>query len=128
MKRVRLKVMRECKACLALACVGRASLALLVLSKKLASLCALLLIAPEYREVNLGVGKMSAGPALPSMATGCIRDILVPNPTGGEAVQIGCPADLSGNPCRNDGIYALTALVFNFAGRDMSSRPQGFVP
>jgi len=27
--------------------------------------------------------------------TGCIRDILVPNPTGGGAVQIGCPADLS---------------------------------
>ena len=24
------------------------------------------------------------------------------SPLGGEAVQIGCPADLSGNPCRND--------------------------
>ena len=51
---------------------------------------------PEHREVNL--------PGLPSMATGCIRDIHVPHPSGGEAVQICCPADLSGNPCRNDGI------------------------
>ena len=36
------------------------------------------------------------------MATGCIRDIRVPKFAGGEAVQIGDPADLSGNPCRND--------------------------
>ena len=27
---------------------------------------------------------------------GCIRDILVPHPSGGKAVQIGYPADLSG--------------------------------
>ncbi|PZN81575.1 MAG: hypothetical protein DM484_08285 [Candidatus Methylumidiphilus alinenensis] len=45
---------------------------------------------------------------LPSMASGCIRDIRVPNPSGGEAVQIGCPADLSGNPCRNDGVLGQT--------------------
>ncbi|PZN83977.1 MAG: hypothetical protein DM484_03485 [Candidatus Methylumidiphilus alinenensis] len=30
------------------------------------------------------------------MDTGCIRDIHVRYPSGGEAVQIGCPADLSG--------------------------------
>ena len=45
--------------------------------------------------------------------TGCIRDIPVPNPTGGGAVQIGCPADLSGIPDRNDGILATTGLVYN---------------
>ena len=36
--------------------------------------------------------------------TGCFRDILVPNPTGGGAVQIGCPADLS---CIPAGMTAL---------------------
>ena len=40
------------------------------------------------------------------MASGYIRDIHVPNPTGGEAVQIGCPVDLSGNPRRIDGDLA----------------------
>ena len=47
------------------------------------------------------------------MASGCIRDILVPNPSGGEAVQIGCPADLSGNPCRNHDVPCLIGLVYN---------------
>ncbi len=32
-----------------------------------------------------------------------MRNIHVPHPSGSEAVQIGCPADLSGDPCRNDG-------------------------
>jgi len=40
---------------------------------------------------------------LPSMDDGCIRDIHVPHPSGGVAVQIGCPADLSDIPDRNDG-------------------------
>ena len=57
---------------------------------------------PEHREVNVGAG---SEPAPTSMATGCILGIRVPNPTGGEAVQIGYPADLSGNPCRNDGVF-----------------------
>ena len=39
-----------------------------------------------------------------------MRDIHVPHPSGGRAVQIGCPADLSGNPCRNDGP---PTLVYN---------------
>ena len=39
-----------------------------------------------------------------------MRDFLVPHPSGGEAVQIGCPADLSDNPCRNDGS---PTLVYN---------------
>jgi hypothetical protein len=30
------------------------------------------------------------------LVTGCIWGIHAPNPSGGEAVQIGCPADLSG--------------------------------
>ncbi len=38
--------------------------------------------------------------------TGCIRNILVPHPSGSKAVQIGCPADLSGSPCRNDDFLA----------------------
>ena len=33
-----------------------------------------------------------------SLWTGCMGDIHVSHPSGGEAVQIGCPADLSGNP------------------------------
>jgi len=61
---------------------------------------------PEHREVKLRAENCmvytAKGGLLPSMATGCIRDIHVPHPSGGEAVQIGCPADLSGNPCRND--------------------------
>ena len=44
----------------------------------------------------------NATSALPSMATRCMRDIPVPHPSGGRAVQIGYPTDLSGNPCRND--------------------------
>ena len=38
-----------------------------------------------------------------SLQSGYMKDILVPHPWGGGAVQIGCPADLSGDPCRNDG-------------------------
>ena len=33
--------------------------------------------------------------------------------SGGEALQIGCPADLSGNPCRNDGVFGQAKLVYN---------------
>jgi len=33
--------------------------------------------------------------------------------SGGEAVQIGCPADLSGNPCRNDDAFAKTRIAAN---------------
>ena len=39
-----------------------------------------------------------------------MRDIHVPHPSGGRAVQIGCPAYLSGNPCRND---VPPTLVYN---------------
>ncbi len=55
-------------------------------------------IAPTPRELEEYAGRL----CLPSMDAGCIRDIHVQYPSGGEAVQIGCPADLSGNPCRND--------------------------
>jgi hypothetical protein len=41
---------------------------------------------------------------LPSLDDRCIRDIHVPHPSGGVAVQIGCPADLSDIPDRNDGV------------------------
>ena len=41
------------------------------------------------------------------MESGFMRDILVPHPPGGEAVQIGCPFDLSGDPCPNDGFPTL---------------------
>jgi len=44
--RVRLKVMRECKACLAMACAGEASLALQANFQTPPDSCASLLIAP----------------------------------------------------------------------------------
>jgi len=47
--------------------------------------------------------------------TGCIRDIRVPNPTGGWPKQIGCPADLSGNPCRNDELFFMLWLKLRIA-------------
>gem|GEM_PF-6910854 len=40
-----------------------------------------------------------------SLQSGCMRDIHVPHPSDGGAVQIGFPADLSGDPCRNGEIY-----------------------
>jgi len=46
--RVRLKVMRECKACLAMACASKASLALQAYFLKPPDLVASLLIAPAY--------------------------------------------------------------------------------
>jgi len=49
------------------------------------------------------------------MATGCIQDIRGPNPTGGETVQIGFPADLSGNPCRNDEVFFMLWLKLRIA-------------
>ncbi len=52
--------------------------------------------------------KLGAKPGIHILVTGCIWDILVPHPSGGEAVQIGCPADLSGVPARNDGF----SLIF----------------
>ena len=48
-------------------------------------------------------GTSVVAPSLPSLDAGCIWDIHVPYPSGGEAVQIGCPADLSGIPDGNDG-------------------------
>ena len=52
------------------------------------------------------LGSMDGG-VWAALQSGCMRDILVPHPSGGEAVQIGCPADLSGDPCRNDGVLSL---------------------
>ena len=54
------------------------------------------------KEMLLHAIALGGESGLPSMATGCIRDIHVPHPSGGGVVQIGYPADLSGNPCRND--------------------------
>ena len=54
---------------------------------------------------------------LPSMAIGCIQDIRVPNPTGGLPKQIGYPADLSGNPCRNS-VAPRDYFVGNEIGRE----------
>jgi hypothetical protein len=54
-----------------------------------------------------GLGN-AVGHSLPSLDDGCIRDILlVPHPSGGEAVQIGYPADLSG-------IHAGMTVLFAF--------------
>ena len=39
-----------------------------------------------------------------------MRDIHVSHPSGGEAVQIGCPADLSGVPCRNGGCSGIRLI------------------
>ena len=55
------------------------------------------------------------------MDDGCIRDIHVPHSSGGVAVQIGCPADLSGIPDRNDG---LQALVYNGERGAWEASPQ----
>jgi len=30
--------------------------------------------------------------------------MLAPHPSSGETMQIGCPAHLPGDPCRNDGV------------------------
>ena len=56
---------------------------------------------------NLSLAKMLDSGDLPahsftSLWIGCMRDIHVSHPSGGEVVQIGCPVDLSGNPRRND--------------------------
>ena len=40
--------------------------------------------------------RLAVARSLPSLDAGCIQDILVLYPSGGEAVQIGYPADLSG--------------------------------
>ena len=45
------------------------------------------------------------------MASGCIRDSRAPNPAGGEAGQIGYPADLSGNACRNNDVLAKMSIA-----------------
>ena len=73
--------------------------------------------------LDLQVSKTQGGESgLPSMATGCIRDIHVPHPSGGEAVQIGCPADLSGNPRRNDGVFALCEWLVNWQAQGESKK------
>jgi hypothetical protein len=47
--------------------------------------------------------------------TGCIWGIHAPNPSGGEAVQIGCPADLSGIPAGMTGDVATPCLTLGIA-------------
>ena len=82
----------------------------------------ILLTQPSYRQ-GLPVSRTQGGESgLPSMATGCIRDFHVPNPSGGEAVQIGYPADLSGNPCRNDEQKPVSTVLSGRLGNEQQSK------
>ena len=62
------------------------------------------------------------------MDAGFMRDILVPHPSGSEAVQIGNPADLSGNPSRNDGPQSSFWIKMRIAATALqpAQRKQGF--
>jgi hypothetical protein len=40
------------------------------------------------------------------LVSGCIRDIHVPNPSGGKAVQFGYPCRFVRHPYRNDGFFS----------------------
>jgi hypothetical protein len=52
----------------------------------------------------------AVGHRLPSLDDGCIRDILVPHPSRGEAVQIGYPADLSGIHAGMTALFAFLTI------------------
>jgi len=49
------------------------------------------------------------------MDAGFMRDILVPHPSGSEAVQIGNPADLSGFPAGMTGLISTPMLKMRIA-------------
>ena len=62
--------------------------------------------ASSHKDVKPQVyDRLAVTRSLPSLDAGCIQDILVLYPSGGEAVQIGYPADLSGIHDRNDGLF-----------------------
>jgi len=58
--------------------------------------------------------------------TGCMRDIHVYHPSGGEAVQIGCPADLSGIPDGMTSYFSWLRLKMRIAGAVAAQLHQQF--
>jgi hypothetical protein len=57
---------------------------------------------PDAQVRDLG---NAAGHRLPSLDDGCIRDILVPQPSGGEAQANRLCCRFVRHPCRNDGAF-----------------------
>ncbi len=69
----------------------------------------------SHRDVKPQVyDRLAVSRSLPSLDAGCIRDTRV-YPSGGEAVQIGYPADLSGIHDRDDGLFLATWLNMRIA-------------
>jgi hypothetical protein len=56
----------------------------------------------------------AVGHSLPSLDDGCIRDILVPHPSGGEAQANRLSCRFVRHPCRNDGAFCLSDDMYCF--------------